>query len=270
MADTKIPSSNQQAQDAQHLDNMTSLQQPSAAEQSPISHTTDARGDAPVTSSPAPAQDSPSLFNEPKNPNNKVVEVESSENADEVRPEASDSQSRNIVGAEGLSPANAVNTNANFVIQGNVAVGETLAAAADSASPNAAQAVSNAERSTPTPIGRVPAGTISPASQSSTSAPPTSPSNTSTSSTDGAAAGAVSSPPSPTTQPTFNTLVTPIPVTSEDSVSATPVNSAPAITSGASATFAENATGTVYTATASDVDAGTTLTYSLGGADAAL
>ena len=37
MADVKITPPSQQAQDAQHLDNMTSLQQPSAAEQSPLS-----------------------------------------------------------------------------------------------------------------------------------------------------------------------------------------------------------------------------------------
>ena len=48
------------------------------------------------------------------------------------------------------------------------------------------------------------------------------------------------------------------------------VNEAPVITSGASASFAENATGTVYTAAATDQDAGTTLTYSISGTDAAL
>ncbi|MDM3858507.1 MAG: hypothetical protein PT118_01400, partial [Aphanizomenon gracile PMC644.10] len=46
------------------------------------------------------------------------------------------------------------------------------------------------------------------------------------------------------------------------------VNEAPVITSAATATFAENATGTVYTVTAMDVDAATTLTYSLSGTDA--
>ena len=48
------------------------------------------------------------------------------------------------------------------------------------------------------------------------------------------------------------------------------VNEAPVITSAANASFAENATGTAYTATASDPDAGAILTYSLGGTDAAL
>ena len=43
----------------------------------------------------------------------------------------------------------------------------------------------------------------------------------------------------------------------------------PVITSAATASFAENATGTVYTATATDADAGTTLSYALGGTDAA-
>ena len=53
-------------------------------------------------------------------------------------------------------------------------------------------------------------------------------------------------------------------------VTVTDVNEAPTITSGAAASFAENAAGTVYTAAATDPDAGTTLTYSLSGADAAL
>ena len=51
-------------------------------------------------------------------------------------------------------------------------------------------------------------------------------------------------------------------------ITVTNVNEAPTISSGASASFAENATGTVYTTVAADVDAGTTLTYSLSGADA--
>ncbi len=45
---------------------------------------------------------------------------------------------------------------------------------------------------------------------------------------------------------------------------------APVITSAATATFAENATGTVYIATGTDADAGTTLSYALAGTDAAL
>ena len=49
-----------------------------------------------------------------------------------------------------------------------------------------------------------------------------------------------------------------------------PPNSAPNVTSGAIATFAENGTGTVYTATATDPDTGTPLTYSISGTDAAL
>ncbi len=52
-------------------------------------------------------------------------------------------------------------------------------------------------------------------------------------------------------------------------ITVTNVNEAPTITSGAAASFAENATGTVYTAAATDPDAGTTLTYSISGADAA-
>ena len=53
-------------------------------------------------------------------------------------------------------------------------------------------------------------------------------------------------------------------------VTVTNVNEAPTITSGAAASFAENATGTVYTAAATDPDAGASLTYSISGADAAL
>ena len=47
------------------------------------------------------------------------------------------------------------------------------------------------------------------------------------------------------------------------------VNEAPTVTSGATATVDENQTA-AYTATATDPDAGTTLTYSLSGTDAAL
>ena len=59
---------------------------------------------------------------------------------------------------------------------------------------------------------------------------------------------------------------------SEQAVSLTinNVNEAPVITSATTASFAENGTGTVYTVTATDVDASTTLTYSLSGDDAAL
>ena len=47
-------------------------------------------------------------------------------------------------------------------------------------------------------------------------------------------------------------------------------NDTPAITSGATESVAENTAGTVYTAAASDRDAGQTLSYSLGGTDARL
>ncbi|MEA3065633.1 MAG: hypothetical protein QOJ27_2085 [Sphingomonadales bacterium] len=47
-----------------------------------------------------------------------------------------------------------------------------------------------------------------------------------------------------------------------------PVNHAPAITSAGTATVAENATGTVYQATATDPD-GNTVTFAIGGTDAA-
>jgi hypothetical protein len=53
-------------------------------------------------------------------------------------------------------------------------------------------------------------------------------------------------------------------------ITVTDVNEAPSITSGATASFAENGTGAVYTATATDPDAGTTLAYTLGGTDANL
>ena len=53
------------------------------------------------------------------------------------------------------------------------------------------------------------------------------------------------------------------------SVTVTDVNDAPVITSGGSASFAENATGTVYTATGSDPE-GAALSYTMGGTDAAL
>ena len=47
-------------------------------------------------------------------------------------------------------------------------------------------------------------------------------------------------------------------------------NEAPVVTSGSAVSFAENGTGAVYTATATDPDAGTVVTWSLSGADAAL
>ena len=53
-------------------------------------------------------------------------------------------------------------------------------------------------------------------------------------------------------------------------ITVTNVNETPTVTSGGTANFAENGTGTAYTATATDPDAGTTLTYALGGTDAAL
>jgi len=53
-------------------------------------------------------------------------------------------------------------------------------------------------------------------------------------------------------------------------ITVTNVNGAPSITSSATTSFAENGTGTAYTATATDPDAGTTFKYALGGADAGL
>ncbi len=58
--------------------------------------------------------------------------------------------------------------------------------------------------------------------------------------------------------------------TQDFTVTVNNTNDAPVITSSNAASFAENATGTVYTAAATDVDAGTTLTYSISGTDAAL
>jgi Ca2+-binding RTX toxin-like protein len=53
-------------------------------------------------------------------------------------------------------------------------------------------------------------------------------------------------------------------------INITAVNDAPVITSNSTVNFAENATGTVYTVTSTDPDAGATKTYSLsGGADVA-
>ena len=53
-------------------------------------------------------------------------------------------------------------------------------------------------------------------------------------------------------------------------ISVTNVNEAPSVTSAATTSFAENGNGTAYQATAVDPDAGTTLSWTLGGADAAL
>jgi VCBS repeat-containing protein len=56
----------------------------------------------------------------------------------------------------------------------------------------------------------------------------------------------------------------------EVAITVTNVNEAPTVTSPDMVNFAENGTGTVYTATGTDPDAGSTLTWTLGGADAAL
>ena len=53
-------------------------------------------------------------------------------------------------------------------------------------------------------------------------------------------------------------------------ITVTAVNDAPAVTSATAGTFAENATGAVYTATRADPDAGDTVTWTLTGPDAAL
>jgi uncharacterized delta-60 repeat protein len=51
-------------------------------------------------------------------------------------------------------------------------------------------------------------------------------------------------------------------------ISVTDVNEAPSVTSAATASVAENSTGTVYTATGTDPDSGQTLSWSLSGTDA--
>jgi|GEM_PF-2879622 len=53
-------------------------------------------------------------------------------------------------------------------------------------------------------------------------------------------------------------------------VTVTDVNEAPTVTSAVAASVPENTTGTVYTATGTDPDAGDTLTWTLSGTDAAL
>ncbi|MCA3419281.1 MAG: VCBS repeat-containing protein, partial [Roseomonas sp.] len=53
-------------------------------------------------------------------------------------------------------------------------------------------------------------------------------------------------------------------------ITVTSQNGAPVITSATTTSFAENAAGTAYQATGSDPDAGTTLSWSLAGTDAAL
>ncbi len=58
--------------------------------------------------------------------------------------------------------------------------------------------------------------------------------------------------------------------TQDVQIAVTKSNEGPSMTSGTTASVAENSTGVVYTASATDPDAGTTLTYSLSGADAAL
>ncbi len=69
---------------------------------------------------------------------------------------------------------------------------------------------------------------------------------------------------------TSRRLTAPITATKAVAITVTNVNEAPTVTSAATASFAENGTGTVYTVAATDPDAGATLTYSISGADAAL
>jgi len=58
--------------------------------------------------------------------------------------------------------------------------------------------------------------------------------------------------------------------TQAEKITVTNVNETPAVTSAATASVTENTTATVYTITSKDVDAGDTITYSIGGTDAAL
>ena len=78
--------------------------------------------------------------------------------------------------------------------------------------------------------------------------------------------------PAPTTSMTsrYARPMAPTCTTKAVAITVTNVNEAPTMTSAATASFAENGTGTVYTAAATDPDAGTTLTYSSTGTDAAL
>ncbi|MDP3620609.1 MAG: VCBS domain-containing protein, partial [Polynucleobacter sp.] len=157
MADSKTPPSGQQAQDAQHLDNMTSLQQPSSAEQSPLTQSNDARGDAPVSSPPTQSPDSPSLFNEPKNPNNKVVQVETPEALEEAEENRaiSEANERESRGIENLAPINSNNLNQNFTVQGN-SEGSTSGNVGEAASRTITTTNSNGVDSpTSVPAGRV-------------------------------------------------------------------------------------------------------------------
>ncbi|MFZ4380097.1 MAG: hypothetical protein ACOYN1_10100, partial [Polynucleobacter sp.] len=126
MAKGDIALTTQQVNDAQHLDNMTSLQQPSAAEQSPITQNSEVRGDAPIANAPTPSPDNPSLFNEPKNPNNKVVEVESQETT-ETNSNREDTQDQRGRGTQDLGNFKGGDSNATFTVQANGEGGNTAA-----------------------------------------------------------------------------------------------------------------------------------------------
>ena len=178
MADTpnNAPSP-QQVNDAQHLDNMTSLQQPSAAEQSPITQSGEVRGDAPVANTPTPNPDNPSLFNEPKNPNNKVVEVESQKTTEtaETNSNTADAADQKGRGAEDLGNLRGGNGPAAFTVQANGEGGK--GDTAPEATPGVNASGGNSGFQGPTGggaaprAGQAPAGT--PANAPPTSAPPT-------------------------------------------------------------------------------------------------
>ncbi|BDT79211.1 cadherin-like domain-containing protein [Polynucleobacter yangtzensis] len=238
MADVKIPPASQQAQDAQHLDNMTSLQQPSAAEQSPISQTADARGDAPVSNSPTPTPDSPSLFNEPKNPNNKVVEVESQEVSDETVLNSPDAKNTVATPIQDLAPVKADILGAGFVVQGNAEVGQGEANSGGSAnSGNTQNNSGGGDRPATTLLGRAP-GASAVAAQAASNTP--SPTSASQATSEVTPTGGTTQQAPTTSAPSFNTLATPIPEVVESSTpTTTAIPSNVASVSSASVSLAE-------------------------------
>ncbi|OWF65919.1 hypothetical protein B6A14_09180 [Polynucleobacter hirudinilacicola] len=91
----------QQAQDAQHLDDMTSLQQNNAPDQG------EARADAASDAQNAPAQDQPSLFNNEKSPNNNQSPLNS-------RPADSPLDGANVASNPGDLNTTAIDPNQDF------------------------------------------------------------------------------------------------------------------------------------------------------------
>ncbi|MBU3593687.1 hypothetical protein ICN42_06205, partial [Polynucleobacter sp. 71A-WALBACH] len=266
MADNPVNApTTQQVNDAQHLDNMTSLQQPSSAEQSPIAQNSEVKGDAPVANSPTPTPDSPSLFNDPKNPNNKVVEVDPEITGDEVEKNSSGENSGDQAGrgSEDLNNFRVGTGNSNLTVQANGEASEGDAAPEATQSANASS--NNSDNQGSSGGGGIPRGVKAKAGTAEATSPASSTSQPNTPSSSQAleSAGSTEVAP-PTNSPQTSNVVTPqaqfIPdkATAEVNRIASVGSQSTEVTEG-DAPFALNTSGKI---TVVDADAGEALVQS--------